>query len=626
MDLATEKLGQLANPTLTADERAVIRCRAASDLIDIGQFEAACEALGDLWRGVGLQPITKGLEETTTADLLLQCGVLSSAIGSALNINGAQEAAKDLISEAERLFESLNQYVKVAEAQYELGVCYWRLGAFDEARVVLEEALNSLSDKDDGLRAKILIRRALIETWACRYHDALEVLKEAEPFFTGLGDALKGKWHGQMGLVLRRIGVAEGRMDYLDRAIIELTAATFHHQQANHERYCAVSLNNLAMLLHLVGRYQEAHENLDRAAAIYLRLKDSGNLAQVNETRARVLVAEERYLEARAVIESAVQVFEQGGEQSCLADALTIQATVMARLDEHERSVETFRHAMDVAADAGSLEKAGHAALSFIEEHGRARLDEREIYETYCRADELLKATQDMEDIRRLRACARLTARKLLGAQLRDPDFSLPEAVHAYEARFIDEALVQAQGSVTRAAKLLGISHHSTLAAILERRHQQLLGKRTPATPRRRSILRKLDRSSARKAARPVSILHVEDNRLVADVVKDVLRLAGYKVESCADGGAALRLLAGSRQFGLLIVDNELPGVNGVEVVRLARQLKHRRRTPIIMLSASDAETDAWRAGVDAFLKKPDDVSALTDTVSRLLRQGRGAQ
>ncbi len=73
------------------------------------------------------------------------------------------------------------------------------------------------------------------------------------------------------------------------RAIIEFTAAIYHCEEAGHERYCATSLNNLAMLLYQLERYSEAHEHLDRAHIFLQKIKDVGLLAQVEETRARSL-------------------------------------------------------------------------------------------------------------------------------------------------------------------------------------------------------------------------------------------------------------------------------------------------------------------------------------------------
>lgn len=626
MDLAAELLSQLDNPTLTANQRVLIRCRAAAGLVHAGQYEAARDALGDMWQGVGQRPFVEGLKREVVAEVLLQSGVLSGWLGSARNMSGSQEAAKDLISEAQRMFRALRQPLKVAEAQYELGICYWRVGAFDEARVVLDAAARGVGDQEAELRAKILIRRSLIETWACRYHDALEVLREAESFFAGLNDALKGRWHGQTALALRRVGMAEGRADYLDRAIIEHTAAIYHYEQAGHERYCAVNLNNLAMLLYRLGRYREAHEHLNRAGEIFNRLKDPGNTAQVDETRARVLVAEQRYPEARQVIESAIKTFERGGEQSCLADALTIQATVLARLGRHDHSLAVFRRAISVAAEGGSKEKAGQASLSLIEEHGGGRLSETELFDAYSRADTFLKSTQDLEDVRRLRVCALIMGRRLLGMRVGDPGFSLTAEMHAYEGRFIEEALERARGSVTRAAQLLGFKHHGSLAGLIERRHPELLEKRSPVVRRRRSVVgrQRGRRSRAEMRLRPVTILHAEDHKVVAEAVKETLELEGLRVVTCADGAIAVNRMAGDASYDLLIFDNHLPNVDGLELVRYARGLPHRRRTPIIMLSASEVEAEARRAGVDAFLRKPGDIGRLTETVRRLLAKEMG--
>lgn len=200
----------------------------------------------------------------------------------------------------------------MSESQYELGMCYWRLGAYDESRLVMQEALKPLTDADIELKAKILIRRTLVEIWEHKYYDALNILRVAEPVFESANDALKGRWHGQKGLVLRRLAAAEGQPDYYDRAIIEYTAAIYHYEQARHERYCGNNLNNLAFLLYKLGRYREAHEHLDRAQLIFTKLKDPGNLAQVDETRARVLIAEKRYRDADRIIAGVIKTFEQG--------------------------------------------------------------------------------------------------------------------------------------------------------------------------------------------------------------------------------------------------------------------------------------------------------------------------
>jgi CheY-like chemotaxis protein len=74
-----------------------------------------------------------------------------------------------------------------------------------------------------------------------------------------------------------------------------------------------------------------------------------------------------------------------------------------------------------------------------------------------------------------------------------------------------------------------------------------------------------------------------------------------------------------SGELKAIRLDYDLPRVNGIELVRRARQMAHRKRTPIIMLSATDCERDAWRAGVTAFLRKPEDVLKLAGTIERVL-------
>ncbi|HWS86796.1 MAG TPA: hypothetical protein VN282_07515 [Pyrinomonadaceae bacterium] len=273
MNLADERLKQLDNPSLTEDVRVMLRCQVAADLIHRGQYEAAREALGELWLGIGQRPPERNLPPAVDAEILLQCGTLTGWLGSARNVSGAQEQAKDMLSEAARTFRAQGMPAKVSEAQYELGMCYWRLGAYDESRLVMQEALKPLTDAHLELKAKILIRRTLVEIWEHKYYDALNILREAEPVFESANDALKGRWHGQKGLVLRRLAAAEGQPDYYDRAIIEYTAAIYHYEQAKHERYCGSNLNNLAFLLYKLGRYREAHEHLDRAQLIFTKLK-----------------------------------------------------------------------------------------------------------------------------------------------------------------------------------------------------------------------------------------------------------------------------------------------------------------------------------------------------------------
>jgi tetratricopeptide (TPR) repeat protein len=490
MNLTDERLKELDNPSLSPDERILIRCAVASDFIHKGQYEAAREALGELWPDIGARPDVLGLPPAVAAEVLLQCGALMGLFGVARNVSGIQARAKDLLTEAVREFQSQGRYAKASEAQAELGACYWRLGAHDDARVIMREALKPLTESDVELKARIHVRRTLVEISENRYNEALNILKEAEPVFQSANDALKGRWHGQRAIIYLKLSATERRADYADRAIIEFTAAIYHYEQARHERYCGNNLNNLAFLLYKLGRYREAHEHLDRAQVIFTKLKDTGSLAQVDETRARVLVAENKYRDADRILADVIKTFEAGGESALLADALSVQGVVWARLGAREASLNILREAVKVAEESGALTQAGNAALTLIEEHGAGwRLPQEDLIAVFNRACNLLKDTQDVEDKERLLACAQVVIKRLSGTQIHERNFTFYGAVHELEEKLIKQALELEGGNVTRAAERLGLKRQ-TLANMLRDRHKKLYEKRTPPVPRLKSFIK----------------------------------------------------------------------------------------------------------------------------------------
>lgn len=491
MNLADERLKELDDPSLAADERALLRCTVAADLMHTGLYTDAREALGEFWRGIGERPNVEALNERTAAEVLLQCGALCGWLGASGQTTDAQAKAKDLLSESAALSEKLGDSNRAAAAQNELALCYWREGAYDEARLLLEEAASRAGDEDTELKATLILRRVIVETSAGQYTESLRLLTDSAGFFETLtSHAFKGRFHNELAIVLRKLGTAESQADYLDQAILEYTAAIFHYEQAGNERYKATNENNLAFLLYKLGHYEQAHEHLDRAGVTLVRLNDAGLLAQVDETRAHVLIAEKRYREANKAIGRAIRTLERGGEAALLAYALEVQGVVWARLGMYEGSLKVLRHAVRLAEEAGALSNAATIAITLVEEHGARRLPEDELVGLYLRADELLRESCDAEETGRLRACARVVVRRVAGASLYDKNFSLHGVVHDVEARFIAKALDEARGSVTKAARLLGVSHQ-LLTNMLDTRHRKLRAKRTPVRKRLKSIIQK---------------------------------------------------------------------------------------------------------------------------------------
>jgi CheY-like chemotaxis protein len=624
MKATKELVHQLADPNLSGDQRAQLRCQLASQFEDEGDYEAARAALGELWQRVGERPLLEGLDEETKGAVLLRAGVLTGWIGSAQQVSGAQETAKNLISKSIAVFEALQENSRVAEAQIDLAYCYWREGAFDEGRVMLREALSRLTDSDIELKALALLRSAIIERTANRHNDALRIHTEAARLFQHLENhLLQGSFHSEFAIVLRNLGTAENREDYIDRALIEYAAASYHFDQAGHIRYQACVENNLGFLFSTIGKLADAHNHLDRAQTLFTRLKDSVHLAQVDETRARVLLEEGRVVDAEKVSRRAVCTLEKGDEHSLLAEALTTLGISLARLRHLEQARLSLERASEVAQQAGDLQSAGRAALTIIEQLSEY-LSNDELCATVERAAILLEETSDLPTLKRLSTSACRALSREHGFPMR-PDwssFSLKAAMHRYEAHFIQLALKDTGGMVTPAADLLGLSGHQILVFILNNRHKNLLSYRAPVVPRKRSFTGEQDSDRVSESAnnvRTIRILHVEDNETVAGMVKETLENEGWQVEACADGAEALERITSDAHYDLLLLDYDLPGVNGIELLQQARALAHRRVIPIIVLSGTALEEAVMQAGADAFLRKPEDISSVVEVIAQLL-------
>jgi tetratricopeptide (TPR) repeat protein len=497
MTLNTSLLRQLENPELSPSQRAELRCQLATELEAKGSYEDARKVMGELWQRVGERPQIKDLDQSTAAEVLLRAGVLTGWIGSVNQIQGAQETAKNLISESLQVFESRGSAKKVFEAQTELAYCYWREGAYDEARVILKGVVAGLTT-DSKLKAKAVLRSAIVERSAIRYHDALRILIDAAPLFDKIHDhTIKGGYHNELGLVLKNLAASENREDYLDRAFVEYAAASYHFEQAGHKYYSAHVENNLGFLYFKADKFPEAHEHLDRARHLLVSLKDRGYVAQVDETRARVFLAEGRNSEAEQAASAAVNTLGQGGRQSLLAEALITHGTALARLRHYDFARASFLRAMEVAHQSGALNDAGMAALTMLEELS-GNLDIDEMQTVYERAYCWLTPSQHLQTLHRLLHAAS----RVLAAGRKKPataaeveiitsvgNVALDEMMRRYENNIIRQALTASQGSITKAALLLGISHQR-LGYILESRQRDLQAVRTPIKTRQ-SVIKK---------------------------------------------------------------------------------------------------------------------------------------
>ena len=118
------------------------------------------------------------------------------------------------------------------------------------------------------------------------------------------------------------------------------------------------------------------------------------------------------------------------------------------------------------------------------------------------------------------------------------------------------------------------------------------------------------------------SILVVDDEPTITDVVSRYLERAGYVTWVAADGPNALRI-AGESRPDLVVLDLMLPGMDGLEVMR---QLRERERTSVILLTAKGEHADriiGLRLGADDYVAKPFSPAELVARVDAVLRRVR---
>jgi two-component system response regulator ResD len=119
------------------------------------------------------------------------------------------------------------------------------------------------------------------------------------------------------------------------------------------------------------------------------------------------------------------------------------------------------------------------------------------------------------------------------------------------------------------------------------------------------------------------SVLVVDDEPTIAEVVSRYLQRAGYQTRSAGDGPLALQLAAEERP-DLVVLDLMLPGMDGLEVMRRLRESGNGTRLPVILLTARGEATDrviGLRLGADDYVVKPFSPAELVARVDAVLRR-----
>jgi len=116
-------------------------------------------------------------------------------------------------------------------------------------------------------------------------------------------------------------------------------------------------------------------------------------------------------------------------------------------------------------------------------------------------------------------------------------------------------------------------------------------------------------------------ILIVDDEESIRDLIKEVLSSEGHEFQLAADGKQAFDALK-SKPFDLAIVDRNMPGMSGIEVVQLMRQSPKLAKIKVLMCTGASVTKEideAFAAGADDYVLKPLNFAQLTAKVAKAL-------
>ena len=118
-----------------------------------------------------------------------------------------------------------------------------------------------------------------------------------------------------------------------------------------------------------------------------------------------------------------------------------------------------------------------------------------------------------------------------------------------------------------------------------------------------------------------MNILIIEDNQDIASSIYDYLETFGYTIDAVGDGTTGLHL-AITKDYDAIILDLELPDIDGVDLFRRLRQ-DAQRTMPVLMLTARNSlenVLEGFNAGADDYLTKPFSLQELAARVKVLTK------
>lgn len=408
--------------------------------------EASLKALEPVWKSPDEAPRIEEFSKELQAEILRLAGYCLSIMGRTRNLDNYQERGRDMLSEVVGRFSDLALPDKANEAKVMLALTYYYEGRLEEAEIILKEAeSNYESNQLHPVYLKICLNKISALALKHEYTEALRVLDAIKiPMEFASDPQLLSTYHNQAGLVKFRNG-------FVNKAIFHYEEALRFARQLKSLRFIAIQLNNLANAKTGIGAFDEALRHADEAFQIFTKLGELGSLPHLLDTRSQIYYKQKRFGEALDEIEKALDYFNQGEDYAGLCEALYLKTTILFNLKRPDEALILFAKLVRIAA-----ERVGEFAS-----------------DRYVRQ---------------------------LSAQLYFiTDGTLTGEVHRFKQQLIRTALINGDGSITKAAETLSTTHQN-LSDLLAR---QFTGLRDELGIKHRSKRSKIPVTGKKAKAKP---------------------------------------------------------------------------------------------------------------------------
>jgi tetratricopeptide (TPR) repeat protein len=317
-----------------------------------GRYEDALAELQDIWEDTSKLPDVSEFSDQIAAEIILRCGAVIGFHGHNKQISDSQENSKNLLTEARRRFEAINNLEKIAECNNYLALAYWRKGELVEAEAWVEENFSYKLNRISDVWINCNLIKSLLLNSNEKYEETLTLLRPVENYVQKSGNSfLYGVFSANLGIALKDTGKTAEALKYLE-------LSRYFHQKSQHLVYLGTTENNLALLYNAIGSFDKAHKAVDNATKVFKNAKDITREGFSFDTKAQIYFAEGEYTKALKVVEKGINILTKSENIALLVETYLTKAKILLYLDDLTAAFLCLSDAVQIAKTNISEERA----------------------------------------------------------------------------------------------------------------------------------------------------------------------------------------------------------------------------------------------------------------------------